>query len=126
MKRNRDFFESGNVTISSGTHLNPESEYMDAERKKILETAVKQLPDKYRTVFIMKEIEGMTIEEASGILAISKVNVKVRLHRAKSMLKNILEGITDTSTLFTFGNERCDRVNDSVMNYIRNKKNKLS
>ena len=32
MKRNRDFFESGNVTISSGTHLNPESEYMDAER----------------------------------------------------------------------------------------------
>lgn len=120
-KRKSELFESDDVTISCGNHLNPESEYMDEERKNILETAVKQLPDKYRTVFILKEIEGMSIEEASGILAISKVNVKVRLHRAKSMLKNILEGITDVSTLFTFGNERCDRINESVMNYIRNK-----
>lgn len=121
-KRKSELFESGDVTISSGNHLNPESEYMDKERKKILETAVKQLPDKYRAVFIMKEIEGMSIDEASSILAISKVNVKVRLHRAKSMLKSIMEGITDASTLLTFGNERCDRVNDGVMNYIRNKK----
>ena len=65
----------------------------------------------------------MSIEEASTVLDISKINVKVRLHRAKSMLRDILKNITDVSSLFTFGNERCSRINDAVMKYISDKKN---
>ncbi len=110
-----------NVTISSGDHLNPEKEYMDKERKEILEKAILQLPEKYKSVYILKEVEGMSIEKVSDTILISKVNVKVRLHRAKSMLKNILQDVTNVSNLFIFGNERCDRVNDAVMDYIRNK-----
>jgi len=113
------FSEKELVTISSGNHLNPESEYMDKERKIILETAIKQLPEKYRAVFILKEIEGMQIKEAAEILAISKVNVKVRLHRARAMLKNIISDVSDPSNLLTFGNERCDRVTNAVMEFIR-------
>jgi len=64
-------------------------------------------------------VEGMSIEETSSALAISKVNVKVRLHRAKSMLRNFIKESINVSNLFTFGNERCDKVTDSVMNYIR-------
>ena len=120
-KKAQNLFDE-NVTFSAGDHLNPEREYMNKERKEILETAIKKLPEKYRTVYILKEVEGMSIEEASGALAISKVNVKVRLHRAKSMLKDILRNITDVSSLFMFGNERCDRVNNAVMSYIRKKK----
>ena len=83
--------ESKDVTFSTGSHQNPEEDYMDIERKEILQEAVKRLPEKYRTVFIFKEIEGMSVEEISDSLGISKVNVKVRLHRAKSMLKEDID-----------------------------------
>jgi len=106
------------VTIPSGNHLNPENRYMEKERKEILEKAIQRLPEKYKSVYMLKEVEGMRIEETSEALSISKVNVKVRLHRAKSMLKKFILESADVSTLFTFGNERCDRVSDSVMNYI--------
>ncbi len=109
------------VTNLTGDHLNPEKDYMDKERKEMLEKAIQQLPEKYKTVYMLKEVEGMNIEETSAALAISKVNVKVRLHRAKSMLKNLIKDGTGLSTLFTFGNARCDKLTESVMNYIKNK-----
>lgn len=112
--------EDNDVTFSNESHQNPEEKYMDLERKEILEEAVKRLPEKYRTVFIFKEIEGMSIEEISDSLGISKVNVKVRLHRAKSMLKEDIKGILHFSSLFAFGNERCDNITEDVMDYIRN------
>lgn len=111
--------ESKDVTFSTESHQNPEEDYMDIERKEILQEAVKRLPEKYRTVFIFKEIEGMSIEEISDSLGISKVNVKVRLHRAKSMLKEDIKGIIHFVSLFTFGNERCDNITENVMDYIR-------
>lgn len=107
------------VTNSPGDHLNPERHYMEKERKEILEKAIQRLPEKYKAVYMLKEVEGMSIEETSSALAISKVNVKVRLHRAKSMLRNFIKESINVSNLFTFGNERCDKVTDSVMNYIR-------
>lgn len=109
------------VTNLTGDHLNPEKDYMDKERKEILEKAIQQLPEKYKTVYMLKEVEGMNIEETSEALAISKVNVKVRLHRAKSMLKHLIKDGTGLSTLFTFGNARCDKLTESVMTCIRNK-----
>ena len=120
-QRNRSISVEELVTNPFSDHLNPERHYMEKERKEILENAIQKLPDKYKSVYVIKEVEGMSIEETSAALAISKVNVKVRLHRARTMLKNIIRDTTDVSTLFTFGNERCDRVNDSVMNYIRRK-----
>ena len=112
--------EIKDVTFNTESHQNPEEKYMNIERKEILEEAVKRLPEKYRTVFIFKEIEGMSIEEISDSLGISKVNVKVRLHRAKSMLKEEIKGIIHFSRLFTFGNERCENITDNVMDYIKN------
>lgn len=118
--------ESDDVTFSGDNHQNPEENYMNIERKEMLEEAVKRLPEKYRTVFIFKEIEGMSIEEISDSLGISKVNVKVRLHRAKSMLKEDIKGILHFSSLFTFGNERCDNMTENVMDYIRNNKSEIN
>lgn len=118
--------ESDDVTFSGDNHQNPEENYMNIERKEMLEEAVKRLPEKYRTVFIFKEIEGMSIEEISDSLDISKVNVKVRLHRAKSMLKEDIKGILHFSSLFTFGNERCDNMTENVMDYIRNNKSEIN
>jgi len=110
------------VTLPAGDHLNPEIKYMDEERKKIFEDAVNRLPEKYKSVYILKEIEGMSIEEITEILAISKVNVKVRLHRARIILREFISIDTEVSELFTFGNERCDRVTSNVMDYILKRK----
>lgn len=121
-KKSQAVTERENVTISSGDHLNPESEYMDKERKEILEAAINKMPEKYKRVYILKEIEGMSIDQISELLTISAVNVKVRLHRARLLLRDILGEITDVSSLFTFGNERCDRVTNKVMDYITRSK----
>lgn len=106
------------VTIPAGDHLNPEIKYMDKERKKILEDAILKLPEKYKSIYILKEIEGMSIEKISELISISEVNVKVRLHRARTMMKEYISQNIDVTELFTFGNERCDRVADNVMDII--------
>lgn len=122
-KRNQNLFQDDNVTVMSAEHLNPAKEFMDKETKKILETAIRKLPEKYKSVYILKEVEGLSVEEVSEALNISKVNVKVRTHRAKSILKSLLNEITDVSDLFEFGNERCDLVTNKVMDYIMDKTN---
>ncbi len=109
------------VTIPAGDHLNPETEYMDKERKKILENAILKLPEKYKSVYILKEIEGMSIEKIAELMSLSQVNVKVRIHRAKTMMREFIGQDVNVNELFTFGNERCDRVADSVMEYILNR-----
>jgi RNA polymerase sigma-70 factor (ECF subfamily) len=120
-KRFEKIYEYDNVTLVSDNHQNPEEKYMEAEKKEIIEKAVKKLPEKYRTVFVLKEVEGMSIEETAESLNISKVNVKVRLHRARTMLKDYIKGDANLSSLFTFGNERCDNITERVMDYIRTK-----
>jgi len=113
--------EERSVIIPAQDHLNPESNYMAKERKEILKNAIMHLPEKYRSVIILTEIEGMSVAEVSEALTISTVNVKVRHHRAKTMLRKLISDATDISDLLTFGNERCSRVNNKVMEYIRQK-----
>ncbi len=122
-----NFAQENLVTISYGAHQNPERLVVNKEMNEILEIAIKKLPDKLRSVYIMKEIENMSVKEIAESLSISIVNVKVRLHRAKSMLKDRLTEIINPATLFSFGNERCDDLTDNVMKkIIDNKKTDFS
>lgn len=57
----------------------------------VIENALQQLPLDYRLVFSLREISGMNVSETSEILGISESNVKVRLNRAKGMLKKEIE-----------------------------------
>ncbi|MEQ9009492.1 MAG: sigma-70 family RNA polymerase sigma factor, partial [Ekhidna sp.] len=61
----------------------PELKYMQTEAKQTLEMAIGSLAEKYRSAYIMKEVEGMSIAEISDCLEITESNVKVRIHRAK-------------------------------------------
>lgn len=107
--------------LQSDEKRNPERIIMNAENKIFLEGAINELPEKYKQVFIMKEIEGMSIEETSEILYISKTNVKVRLHRAKSMLRDFITAKIGLEGLFVFGNLRCDNITWNVMKFIHSK-----
>ena len=67
----------------------------DTLNSEYLEKVILSLPDGYRTVFLLTEVEGYTHEEAANILGISTGTSKSQLHHAKKMLKNRLSAIMD-------------------------------
>ncbi len=69
---------------------NPEANIIWNEIRYTLDTAIRSLPEKYRIVFVMREIKEMNVEDTALSLNISMVNVKVRLHRAKILLRELL------------------------------------
>ncbi len=91
---------------------------VNSELKIILEKAIQQLPEKYRTVFIMREIENMNVAETAECLDLSAVNVKVRLNRAKAMLKNSLSEYYKKDDILNFHLSKCDRIVENVMAQI--------
>ena len=93
---------------------------LNAELKSALEKAIRQLPEKYRTVFTMREIEDMNVAETKACLEISEVNVKVRLNRAKALLKKSLSQFYKKEDILHFHLSRCDRMIERVMMQIEN------
>jgi len=96
----------------------PLNSLMNKELKNILEKAVLTLPEKYRLVFVMREIENMSTCETMDVLNIGESNVKIRLNRAKEMLRNELSTQFKSQQLFDFHLTRCDRVVNFVMDRI--------
>lgn len=70
---------------------NPSLNLEQEELKKILYESLNKLPEKYRTVFLLKELEGRSVEEISKILGISQSATKTRLHRGRMYLRWLLE-----------------------------------
>lgn len=71
------------------THL-PEQQLSRSQLAAELENAITALPEKYRSVFTLREIEALSTAETAAITGISEANVKVRLHRARLMLREEL------------------------------------
>jgi RNA polymerase sigma-70 factor (ECF subfamily) len=102
-------FEEGRYNNSS------ESDFIKEEIRMILEKAIEELPEKYRVVFMMKEIEELTGKETADILGLSESNVRVLLHRAKKMLRLDLNNKLGEKDVFEFGNDRCAKLAERVM-----------
>ena len=98
----------------------PERQAYDQELRLVLERSIESLPEIYRTVFVLRSIEGLSVAETSGCLDIGSEAVKTRLHRARSLLRKDLEeraGLA-TAQAFPFHLSRCDRVVDAVFRRI--------
>jgi len=91
---------------------------MNKELKQLLERSIAGLPEKYRLVFIMREIEEMSTTETMEALSLGESNVKIRLSRAKEMLRNDLHSYWKPQQLFEFDMVRCDVVVNAVMRQI--------
>ena len=96
----------------------PDTATVNSELRSILNDAIRQLPETYRTVFVMREIEKMNIAETKECLNISEVNVKVRLNRAKALLRDILSAQYSKEDILHFHLSRCDRMVEKVMTRI--------
>jgi RNA polymerase sigma-70 factor (ECF subfamily) len=99
----------------------PEQEVLTHTMRIVLERAVDRLPETYRSVFMLREIEGMTTAETAECLDLSEEAVKVRLHRARSLLRKEIYAQTGAATVsaFQFMGARCDRLVAGVMERIR-------
>jgi len=85
-----DFQESVESRVFVDWSQDPSVHLFDRETKKKLDAAINELSDIYRSVFILRDIEGLSIKETSAILNISEENVKIRLRRARQYLRDIL------------------------------------
>lgn len=121
-KKRKHFLEMKEDTINHQEQcISPQnviSKLINADLRKKLEEAIQKLPEKYRTVFILREIENLSVSETKTCLAISEINVKVRLNRAKSMLRNALSDLYKSEDVFEFHLSRCDRMVENVMSRI--------
>ncbi|SHM46658.1 RNA polymerase sigma-70 factor, ECF subfamily [Chitinophaga jiangningensis] len=105
------------ITNNNINMTTPANELLNKELSQILENAIAQLPEKYRLVFVLREIEAMSVRETSDTLSIQEVNVKVRLNRAKAMLRQNLHGYMKDS-VYSFHLSKCDRIVHYVMHHL--------
>lgn len=96
---------------------NPEEQAVASELKTAVEHEIARLPESYRSVLMLREVEGLSTAETAECLDVSEDLVKQRLHRARTTLRDNLykrAGLTLEGT-FTFGQSRCDRLVENVM-----------
>jgi len=98
-----------------------EAEVLNNELSYILEKSLEKIPVHYRTVFILREVEGLSVAETAEMLNLSPVNVKVRLNRAKNLLQKELEKYYSKAQLYNFNLIHCDAVVKHVFDALNTK-----
>lgn len=106
-------------TITS-SQPDPERQAYGQELSRALEAAVDTLPETYRTVFMLRDIEGLSTSETGEGLGIGEEAVKTRLHRARALVRRAMTARIgeEASRAFQFHATRCDRVVAAVMTSI--------
>lgn len=95
----------------------PSDAAIRGEVRKLLEQRIDALPEAFRTVFVMREVEEMTARETAEALGIPEATVRTRLFRARALLRQALDRDIDTarSGVFSFDGARCDRIVSAVL-----------
>lgn len=98
----------------------PETVMARAELRTLIERSIDELPDAFRTVFVARIVEGLSIQETADLFHIRPETVKTRVHRARRALRRSLEhhvGAT-ISDAFSFDGARCARVTQHVIDQL--------
>jgi RNA polymerase sigma-70 factor (ECF subfamily) len=101
--------------VSAGS--NPEADASRSEVRRFLECAVDDLPEAFRIVFVMREVEQMSVEETASQLRLRQETVKTRLHRAKRLLRVALAEKLGSALqdAYAFDGARCERMTQAVL-----------
>lgn len=99
----------------------PEARAVAADLMQHVEAEVAALPETYRAVLMLREVEGLSTEETAECLEVSIEVVKTRLHRARTMLRDALyeRAGLGLQNIFSFGSSHCDRLVARVMEQVR-------
>ena len=100
------------VEVEDRKAESPSAATLRAEIRRMLEHRIDELPVAFRTVFILREVEEMTVEETAAALGIPAATVRTRLFRARALLREALARDLDMATgdVFGFAGARCDRI----------------
>ncbi len=103
-------------TVPMFTHNapNPVKTVMNNELKHVLENALVEIPEDYRIVFTLRELNGMSTKETAEALDISESNVKIRLKRGKGMLRKEIHKMYSPEEIFEFNLIYCNRIVENV------------
>ena len=101
--------------------VDPETLMATAESRVMLERAIDDLPDAFRSVFVARIVEGLSIEETAELFDLRPETVKTRVHRARARLRANLETQLGPAVResFAFDGARCDRLTESVLRRLR-------
>ncbi len=110
--------EAGSLALPP--ERSPEDRAAQTELRALLEEAIDTLPEAYRVVFVMRDVEELSTRETADCLELTEEAVRVRLHRARRSLREWLYERTDTLTAdaFHFAGARCDRIVAAVLQAI--------
>jgi RNA polymerase sigma-70 factor (ECF subfamily) len=107
-------FEEGDDAMSAmpSPAPDPEEQAATTEARTLLETAIRALPEAYRSVFVLREVEALSTAETAACLEVTEETVKTRLHRARALLReDLLARVGSAARIaFTFHLSRCDVV----------------
>jgi len=95
----------------------PERSAEREQMRRLLEAEIDSLPDDYRTVFMLRAVEELSVEETADVLGIPLATVRSRLFRARGLLRAALAAKIDFAyeAAFGFAGERCDRIVANVL-----------
>ncbi|MCC7123773.1 MAG: RNA polymerase sigma factor [Acidobacteria bacterium] len=109
--------EGQRMTLFTSPAQDPEARAYGRELAALMEHAIAALPEMFRTVFMLRDVEGLSTQETAACLGLNEITVKTRLHRARGRLRRTLTATVGASaaSAFQFDGARCDRVVATVM-----------
>jgi RNA polymerase sigma-70 factor, ECF subfamily len=98
--------------MTDDTTERPEAAAMRSELRSMLERRIDALPEQFRIVFMLREVEELSVEETAEYLDLPPATVRTRAFRARALLREALAHDIDAATVdvFGFAGERCDRI----------------
>jgi RNA polymerase sigma-70 factor, ECF subfamily len=111
--RTAEAAEHDNISDGPG----PQDDAERAEMRRLLEARIDALPDGYRSVFVLRAVEELSVEETAAALGIPNATVRSRYFRARGLLRMWMAGDVDTTLedAFAFAGARCDRIVRTVL-----------
>lgn len=109
--------DEGALEVAMTDDAMPDAAAMRAEVRALLERKIDALPEQFRTVFMLRDVEELSVDETAECLAIPAATVRSRAFRARALLRESLAREIDTATVSAFGfaGARCDRIVAAVL-----------
>jgi RNA polymerase sigma-70 factor (ECF subfamily) len=104
--------DQAETDVADETIESPPGAALRGELRRLLERRIDDLPLAFRTVFVMRDVDDMSVQETADCLSIPAATVRTRLFRARALLREALARDVDAATadVFGFAGERCDRI----------------